>query len=472
MYYKISDHIALRSWKRTPRAFYIKNYAYAKRLTPEEFFVMLLSDGEHDLTPDKTLESLEKRRLITACEKGDHPSDWSSYKQYDNIYMPKMNLMITGKCNYNCLHCFNAADNAPLMTEWSFEDLCGLLDEAHECGIHGLTLTGGEPMLHPRFMDIVEAIVKRDMFVEELNTNGYFITEEVLDRMKSLGCIPLVKISFDGIGCHDWMRARKGAEERTLAAIRLCTEKGFPVKVQTQVNRKTLPSLLPTMDIMEELGVREVRLIRTTEVERWAMNAGDATLSLTDYYDEMLAFAKEYAAGDHRMDIDIWQFLKLYPKNKVYDVVPVMRGENAYRGSAPVCMGNRGLVGVTSEGDAVPCLQMSGYYKDHGIFLGNLHQTSLKELLAGGPYLERICATVDDLKNANPKCASCRWFKYCCGGCRALGHLHSGDRQDPLGSDLSKCLFFEGGWYEKVTGAFSEWTDLKPISIMKSPQSL
>ena len=33
-----------------------------------------------------------------------------------------MNWMITGKCNYNCLHCFNASDNSPLVSEFTLSE--------------------------------------------------------------------------------------------------------------------------------------------------------------------------------------------------------------------------------------------------------------------------------------------------------------------------------------------------------------
>ena len=84
------------------------------------------------------------------------------------------------------------------------------------------------------------------MYVEELNTNGFFINEEALLRFRSIGCDPLIKISFDGVGHHDWLRNRKGAEEDALRAIRLCKEKGFRVKVQTNVHRKNVSSMLET----------------------------------------------------------------------------------------------------------------------------------------------------------------------------------------------------------------------------------
>ena len=89
--------------------------------------------------------------FIQKAESGKVLSDWSKPHICLNRYFPAMNWMITGKCNYNCIHCFNAADNAPLMSEWSMDEADKLLDQARDCGINALTITGGEPMLHRNF---------------------------------------------------------------------------------------------------------------------------------------------------------------------------------------------------------------------------------------------------------------------------------------------------------------------------------
>lgn len=466
MYLKLADYVALRSWKNVEYAIYIKGLPYAQPLTRKQANVLLLCDGEHDIEADETVLGLAARNLIFSCEKGDHPSAWSAYKKYENPYFPKMNLMVTGKCNYNCLHCFNAADNAPLMTEWSFEDLCDLFDQAQECGIHALTITGGEPMAHKRFMDILREIHKRGMFVEELNTNGYYLTQQILDEMKEIDCHPLVKISFDGIGFHDWMRNRKGAEKITLDAMKLCIKNGFDVKSQTQVHRKNVQSMMPTARVLCDMGVKEMRIIRTTEVPRWVLNAGDACLGMEEYYETMLAFAKGYQQSGMEMEIDIWQFLRLHPQSGSFRVVPVSCADGEYRDTFPGCRGNRGMVAVTSSGEIVPCLQESGLLQQLGISLGNLHTDRLKDLLSSGQYLENVCATIGDVRKSNLKCGGCKWFEYCTGGCRAMGLLYSGAKKDFCGEDLTKCKFFENGWYERVRDTLADWKNLSPVSIV------
>lgn len=268
MRYILNPYIALRSWTLVPYAYYIKGERNAKGLTAEEFAFLSACDGKTDLPTENesTLaHELIEKGFIHKAESGEKLSDWSKPRIFENRYFPAMNWMITGKCNYNCIHCFNAADNAPLMSEWSMDEADRLLDQARDCGINAFTITGGEPMLHKSFFEILEGIYARGMYVEELNTNGYFIDRQALDRMKAIGCVPLMKISFDGLGYHDWMRAHQGAEETALRAIRLCVENGFPVKVQTNMNRRNRDSMLKTAERLDGMGVAEMRIIRTTE---------------------------------------------------------------------------------------------------------------------------------------------------------------------------------------------------------------
>ena len=462
MYCILNPDISLRSWWRTPYAYYWNGLRDAQRLTREEYELLRRCDGRTELAEDGLLKSLLDRGFVFPCEKGERTLNPGQDRVCENRYFPAMNWMITGKCNYNCLHCFNAADNAPLMSEFSLEEAERLLDEAEACGIHAFTITGGEPMCHKNFFEILEGICRRGMYVEELNTNGFYLTQEALDRMKAMGCRPLIKISFDGIGHHDWLRNREGAEEDALRAIRLCVENGFRVKAQTNVHRRNVDRMLPTARLLDGMGVDEMRIIRTTEVPRWNENAQGATLELAEYFERMLEFTRAYAAEDHRMKIDIWQFLTLFPGQKSYRMRPVECACGEYRDSIPVCRGNRGMVAVAANGNVFPCMQMSGYYEVRGDILGNVKQSGLQPLLQFGPYLSEVCTTLGELARANETCGNCPYFKHCAGGCRAIALTLTGDK---LGVDLSKCLFYKGGYYRRVEAALPKWRNLMPISV-------
>jgi radical SAM protein with 4Fe4S-binding SPASM domain len=464
MYYKLSGEIALRKWKYVDRAVYKRGVEHALPISQKEFDTLLLCDGKHDLENNDTIEGLKKRNFIEECSKGDGPSEWSSLKEYDNYYFPSMNLMITGKCNLNCIHCFNAKDNDRLNTELTYEEVLDILDQAKGIGVHSFTITGGEPLVHKHFMDIIHAIYDRDMYVFELNTNGILITQEMLDEFKEIGCRPLIKISFDGIGYHNWMRQNDKAEEKTIEAIKLCIKNGFSVKAQVQVHLKNVEVMMDTAKLLNELGVSEMRIIRTTEAPRWEQNSPNTSIPLEDYFEKMLDFADEYMKSGMKMDIDIWQFLSLTPHHGSYRISPIMCNMDDFNVRIPICKGNRGMIAITSSGEVVPCMQMSGWFMEHGISLANVKKQPLKDIVTKSDYLDIAMATVLQQILANEKCADCKYYMACTGGCPALGRLYS-HRDDFYGEDITKCTFFENGWYDRVTDTLKDYHLENPLNI-------
>ena len=464
MYYRLKDNIALRKWKYVDRAVYRKGSENAFGVPQKEFDLLLLCDGEHDIEPNPYIANLLGKGLIEQCNKGDKPNEWSLLKEYSNYYFPKMNLMITGKCNLNCLHCFNAKDNAPLNSELTYEEIIDILNQARDIGVNAFTITGGEPLVHRRFLDIVKAIYERNMFIFELNTNGLLINQKMLDTFKEIGCRPLIKISFDGVGYHNWIRQHPKAEDLTVKAIKLCIENGFRVKAQVQVNRKNVDVMMDTAKLLNELGVEEMRIIRTTEAPRWEKNSPQSSLTIEEYYQSMLKFAKEYMHSGMKMFVDVWQFVTLNPNFKSYQLVPIACNKNEFNIRIPMCKGNRGMIAVSSGGEVVPCLQMSGYFLEKGISLGNVKKTPLKDLVTDSPYLNLAMAPLFKQIVENDKCGNCKYYKACTGGCPALGLLYS-PTSDFYHEDITKCIFFENGWYEKVKEELKEWHLSNPLDI-------
>ena len=462
MYYILNPNIALRSWWLVPYAYYTKGIRNAIGLKKEELELLSICDGMHDIEMTPLLNRFVLTGMVKEISVGEAElSPWQN-RECDNRYFPAMNWMITGKCNYNCLHCFNAADEAPLMSEFSLDEAESLLADAEKCGINAITVTGGEPMLHRHFFEILESIYRHGMFVEELNTNGFYINQTSLDRMKAISCNPLIKISFDGIGHHDWLRNKKGAEEDALRAIRVCVANGFRVKVQTNIHRRNIDCILPTLSLLDRMGVEETRIIRTTEVPRWNRNAAGSTLELREYFDEMLNVVSKYIREERGMNLDVWQFMTVLPKVRKYRIRPVECGIGEYRDSLPVCRGNRGMIAVAANGNVFPCMQMSGYYEAKNDILGNVKLGGLQPLLQAGRYLSEVCTTVEMLAEKNSVCGNCTYFKHCVGGCRAIALTLTGDK---LGVDYSKCLFYKEGYYERLVEMMGDWENLSKIEV-------
>ena len=461
MYYILNEQIALRAWRLVPHAYYSKYLPTARYLSKEEFEILQKCDGLTDIPFTKTLELLISKGFILSCQKGERTlTHWQKYRYCDNRYFPKLNWMITGKCNYNCLHCFNAVDNAPLQDEWALEDAIKLLDEAEICGIHAFTITGGEPMLHKHFLDIIKNIYLRGMYVEEINTNGFFVSQEILSEMKKIGATPIFKISFDCLGYHDWMRNRIGAEKETIRAITMCLENGFTVRVQTNLNRENSSSLYKTIDFLDKLGVQQTRIIRTTESPRWYKNAKDKTLGIDEFYDIILEFIKEYKKERRHMSINVWQFVTIDPLSRSFCLNPVICNKDEYRDTIPTCITNRGMIAISANGNVYPCHQISGVYDDMKISVENVKERGLQKVLQYGKYIDEVCYTVGELREENKECGECKYFRYCLGGCRAVALIYNKHNN---GKDPTKCLFFKNGYYKKIITTLSDW---KNLSVM------
>lgn len=465
MYYRLNDNIAIRKWKYVDRAIYIKGNVHALPVSQEDFDTLLICDGNHDIEHNETIERLLHREYIEECSAGDGPNEWSSLVEYDNYYFPSMNLMITGKCNLNCIHCFNAKDNDRLNTELTYEEIIDILDQSRDIGVHSFTITGGEPLVHKHFMDIIHAIYERNMYVFELNTNGILITQEMLDEFKELGCNPLIKISYDGIGFHNWMRQSDKAEEKTIEAIKLCIKNGFRVKAQVQVHRKNVDVMMDTARLLCDMGVSEMRIIRTTEAPRWEQNSPNTSIPLEEYYEKMLDFSKEYLDSGMMMHVDIWQYIRLTPHHNTYELTPIACNKDEFNVRIPICKGNRGMIAVTSSGEVVPCMQMSGWLMEHGISLANIKKSPLKDIVTKSEYLNIAMATVLQQILSSEKCGDCKYYMACTGGCPALGRLYSDNRNDFFGEDITKCVFFEKGWYDKVTDRLKDYRLSNPLNI-------
>ena len=460
MYYKLNPDIALRSWPDYPYGYYIRHDPALHPLTPETFNLLSACDSLHDLPDSPEIALFRFSKYIFPCEKGERPfSEWQKMT-CDNRHFSALNWMITGKCNYNCRHCFNARDNAPLMCEFTLEEGMRLLDEAKLAGINSFTITGGEPMLHKHFLDFIRGIYDREMYVEELNTNGFFINDDSLTALRAAGCRALIKISFDGIGFHDWMRNHPGAEQITLNAIRCCIKNGFRVMIQTNVFRSNVSSLADTVDLMEELGAEKIRFIRTTEVPRWDANAPGETLSFEEYFENMLEFTKRFREKCHSIQVDIWQFLKMDPVKKQFSIRPVLFPKGQLNESCPVCPATRKMPAVTAEGDIYPCMQMSGKLSAMGIRMGNVKESGLLPLLRSGVYSDTVCTTVGMKADANESCRHCSYFKFCGGGCPALSFNYNGSF---LSCDPMKCLFFQNGYYERIADLLADWENCTPL---------
>ena len=94
------------------------------------------------------------------------------------------NILLTTKCNRSCPYCFAQREMAgsPAAERLSWENLIYLADLLQVSGERRVSLLGGEPSLHPDFVDFVLYLIERNIEVSVF-TNG-ILSESTLEKVK------------------------------------------------------------------------------------------------------------------------------------------------------------------------------------------------------------------------------------------------------------------------------------------------
>jgi len=98
------------------------------------------------------------------------------------------------RCNLSCTYCNEYDDfSQPVPTE----DLFRRLDKLAELGTSIITISGGEPLLHPELDGVIRHIRKTGM-IAGLITNGYLLVAERIERLNRAG-LEWLQISIDNV---------------------------------------------------------------------------------------------------------------------------------------------------------------------------------------------------------------------------------------------------------------------------------
>ena len=105
-----------------------------------------------------------------------------------------VHLVATRRCNLSCAYC-NEYDQVSQPVP--VDTLLGRVDRLASLGTSIVTLTGGEPLLHPD-LDRVIARIRRRGIVATVITNGYLLTKKRIEKLNAAG-LDYLQISIDNV---------------------------------------------------------------------------------------------------------------------------------------------------------------------------------------------------------------------------------------------------------------------------------
>jgi len=161
---------------------------------------------------------------------------------------------ITNECNLACLHCIEeSGPGKAFRDELNRDQVFAVLEQMLDQEVPYMSFSGGEPMVHPLFFEMVEYVCARSGQLK-IETNGHYLTPENCARMKSLG-VKAVQVSLDGASSATFNRMRvRGNFNVTVEGVRHLRAADVPIEINFSPTKFNAHEVGACVDMAWELG--------------------------------------------------------------------------------------------------------------------------------------------------------------------------------------------------------------------------
>jgi MoaA/NifB/PqqE/SkfB family radical SAM enzyme/SAM-dependent methyltransferase len=214
--------------------------------------LMLEEDGPSPTVP--TLRFLER---LPAGIQQNYPGRGARLKIGE---LKELWFHITNRCNQHCSHCLFEC-SVPGDELLSKDRIFDLANQAHHLGCRFFAITGGEPLVHPDFVEIVDRLLAEADHHVAVLTNGMLIGSiiEAVDRWPRDRFH--LQISLDGgRDMHDRVRGQ-GAFDRLMENFLLLKSQGVSFGVSMCVETDNMDELPQVVEIAAQAGAGNVHCL-------------------------------------------------------------------------------------------------------------------------------------------------------------------------------------------------------------------
>ena len=450
MYYRISEPYQLVGWNNLRTGVLDKEQNEVIFLPGNEYRLLLHMNGREEIDPDaltpwqrETISKFLEQKWILASETPFPDPGVPLYRRYDHCRVESVHWSITGRCNYNCRHCFvSAPDNN---TEDLTTDEClDIIRQIADCGIRKISLTGGEPLIRRDLPVLIRACSDASIRITELYTNGALLTPEVANLFTGNGHRPTVHISYDGVGWHDWVRGHEGAQQTAEKAFAVARDAGLKTGASMCLFRDNVPSIRETVLRLASLSVGSIRISPMLSLGLWGEHYSEKTLSAEEFLQAVIGYIPFFFADGKPCSLSMGGYFNHYRDRDISTVNLAKHPDSP----APLhpCPWAASNIYISSTGTVLPCMEFSG--SSGSAAFPELRKASLRQILKDSVLIKTTRTTTEDVYSANAECADCPERGVHCGeNCRACAVPGF------TGLDRDTCLFVRKGWYRQVQEA-------------------
>ena len=168
------------------------------------------------------------RRSMVALSRGVHGWSKIAWGFLATDHPLLAHLIPMRRCNLACEYCNEYDDfSKPVPLELMFKRV----DKLGELGTSVVTISGGEPLLHPELDDIISRI-RKNRSVAGMITNGYLLMPDRIERLNKAG-LEWLQISIDNVNPDEVSKKSLKVLDKKLQMLAECAD--FHVNINSVV---------------------------------------------------------------------------------------------------------------------------------------------------------------------------------------------------------------------------------------------
>jgi len=311
-----------------------------------------------------------------------------------------LEIEFSTRCNFVCLYCYSQKH---LMRdkEITQDEMKDVIVQAKNLGARKIIILGGEPLLYPDILNIINFINGLNMEIE-MFTNGSKLTDDIVRKLFSCGVNIVLKMNSFKEETQDLLTGINGSFWLIKDAFDRLKRAGYPSK-----DRYLAVSTVICNHNIDELP------------EMWAWLRDQNIIP----YFEMLTPQGRFNKNKW-LAVDSDRLYKLF--RQIADIDSSQYGYH-WNPQPPLvgnkCFRHQYSCFITSLGEVFPCVGVT-------VSLGNIREKSLTEILNNSEIIEDLKSYKQTIKGP---CRECNKLDECYG-CRGSAYQITGDylASDPL----------------------------------------
>lgn len=194
-----------------------------------------------------------KNKNISVDKFLGHINNYLLQERNKRFLPTEVSISITEECNLNCIHCYQIKRKRRM----DLNNIKKILYELKRNQVLQLTITGGEPFLHPQWSEILQ-LAKKLGFVIKIQSNDLLLNKEYVTVLRNILNIKTdsIQISLDGSTSEIYNLQRGNANfNKVISNIKYMVEVGLKVILNITPTKKNENDIYEVFKLATKLEV-------------------------------------------------------------------------------------------------------------------------------------------------------------------------------------------------------------------------